>query len=75
VRQYEYQAVHPNARHPLQNDRPSLAGANPPAGRTGAKGEEVRRLMLSEVAYWLMGAGAMLVVLGIVAFAFSEDPA
>ena len=31
--------------------------------------------MLSEMAYWLMIAGAVLVVLGIVAFAFSDDPA
>ena len=43
--------------------------------RAGAEGEEVRRLTLSEIAYWLMGAGAVLVVLGIVAFAFSDDPA
>ncbi len=31
--------------------------------------------MLSEMAYWLMIAGALLVVLGVVAFAFSDDPA
>jgi hypothetical protein len=43
--------------------------------RAGAEGEEVRRLTLSEIAYWLMGARAVLVVLGIVAFAFSDDPA
>jgi hypothetical protein len=31
--------------------------------------------MLSEIASWLMGAGAVLVLVGIVAFAFSDDPA
>jgi hypothetical protein len=31
--------------------------------------------MLSEMAHWLMGAGAVLVVLGVIAFAFSKDPA
>jgi hypothetical protein len=31
--------------------------------------------MISELAHWLMGAGAVLVVIGVVAFAFNEDPA
>jgi hypothetical protein len=31
--------------------------------------------MLSETAYWLMIAGAVLVVLGVIGFAFSDDPA
>jgi hypothetical protein len=31
--------------------------------------------MLSEMAYWLMIAGAVLVVLGVIGFAFSDDPA
>jgi hypothetical protein len=31
--------------------------------------------MLSEIPYWLILAGAVLVLIGIVTFAFSEDPA
>lgn len=31
--------------------------------------------MLSEMAHLLMVAGAVLVVLGVIAFAFSDDPA
>ncbi len=34
----------------------------------------MRRLTISEIAYWLMGAGAVLVVLGIVAFDLATTP-
>jgi len=34
------------------------------AGSARIEGEEVRRLMLSEIPCWLRGAGAVLVVLG-----------
>jgi hypothetical protein len=31
--------------------------------------------MISEMARWLMVAGAVLVAVGVIAFAFSDDPA